>query len=541
MSFQTGLSGLTASSRSLDVIGHNIANVNTTGMKASRAEFHELVAASLGACKSINPGIGVSVATISQQFGQGSITSTGNNLDVAINGGGFFQVTQTDGSPAYTRDGSFKLDKEGFLITNSDANVMGLPTDATGKPTSATLQKLQLPTNSPIGAKQTTKIAAEFNLDARAKVATDIVPYPPITTYGTSLVAYDSQGVEIPVTLNFVKTSANTWDVYDSTTLATGAQALATNAAITQTNAANAELHTKNTALNATNDALDVTNTTLNAPNDTLDATNTELNAATDALDAENTTWNTENPTETPRPTYASGGLTRLPTYATGGLTRHPTYASGGLTRLPTYDVTGLNPAEEKIPAAAELVPTGATLQLTFDANGKLVTPKENVELTLTSLNPAVGENGEFTVELDLSKATQYGTSFAVSDLTQDGYTAGDLTGLSVGEDGVINARYSNGQTQSVGKIALADFRNVQGLMPAGGNAWVSTMLSGPPVQGMPSVGKFGGLRPGALEDSNVDLTSELVNMMTAQRAYQANAQTIKTQDQVMSTLVNLR
>jgi len=128
-----------------------------------------------------------------------------------------------------------------------------------------------------------------------------------------------------------------------------------------------------------------------------------------------------------------------------------------------------------------------------------------------------------------------------VADLTQDGYTAGELTSLSIGEDGLVTTRYSNGQTQSAGKITLADFRNVQGLSPLGGNAWAETFASGQPVQGSAAVGRFGALRSGALEDSNVDLTAELVNMMTAQRAYQANAQTIKTQDQIMSTLVNLR
>src|SRR5512133_3059451 len=114
MSFQTGLSGLNASSRSLDVIGNNIANANTTGMKSSRAEFGDLVASSLGAGGTGGAGIGVAMASISQQFSQGNINITGNDLDVAINGGGFFQLALPDGSAAYTRDGSFKLDANGY-------------------------------------------------------------------------------------------------------------------------------------------------------------------------------------------------------------------------------------------------------------------------------------------------------------------------------------------------------------------------------------------------------------------------------------------
>lgn len=173
-----------------------------------------------------------------------------------------------------------------------------------------------------------------------------------------------------------------------------------------------------------------------------------------------------------------------------------------------------------------------------FDTSGKLIPSSTPTSLTLTSPNPTIGQ---FSVSLDTSNVTQYGTAFAVSTLTQDGYTAGEITGLSIAEDGVITTRYSNGQTQAAGQVTLADFRNVQGLSPLGGNAWAATYASGQPVQGSPGSGKFGALKSGSLEESNVDLTAELVNMMVAQRSYQANAQTIKTQDQVLSTLVNLR
>ena len=128
-----------------------------------------------------------------------------------------------------------------------------------------------------------------------------------------------------------------------------------------------------------------------------------------------------------------------------------------------------------------------------------------------------------------------------MSELTQDGYASGELTGINIENNGMIMTRYSNGVTRAEGQLALASFRNTQGLASIGGNNWVETFESGQPVKGAATDGNFGSLRSGALEESNVDLTAELVNMMTAQRAYQANAQTIKTQDQVMSTLVNLR
>ena len=144
-------------------------------------------------------------------------------------------------------------------------------------------------------------------------------------------------------------------------------------------------------------------------------------------------------------------------------------------------------------------------------------------------------------VKLNFTGATQYGSSFAVTDLTQDGYAPGQLNGVSLDASGVISVRYSNGQFKSAGQIEIASFRNMQGLMSLGGTTWARTNTSGEAIVGTPGAGSFGSLQSGSLESSNVDLTGELVNMMTAQRAYQANAQTIKTQDQVLQTLVNLR
>ena len=426
MSFQTGLSGLNTASRNLDVIGNNIANANTVGMKSSRAEFADLIASTNGLSGASTAGIGTSVATVSQQFAQGNINITGNDLDIAINGGGFFQLTLPDGSAAYSRDGQFKLDTAGKIVTNTGANVMGYPTDpVTGLPTSSSTQALSLPTTAPIAAKQTSSIVAEFNLDARSSVAASATPPTPRTTYGTSLSAYDAQGVSVPVNLYFERAASTP-----------------------------------------------------------ADATVTPPVAASD-------NWNVYD-------------------VATGG------------TRL---------------------------FQMKFDGSGALVSYTAGTSTVATpgttpfdlSIDPPTGITPTFTAALDISKVTQYGANFAVSNLTQNGYAPGELVSLKIGEKGVITARYSNGQTQAAGQVALANFRNVQGLAPSGGGNWRETANSGQPVLGAPGQGKLGALNAGAVEESNVDLTAELVNMMTAQRSYQANAQTIKTQDQVISTLVNLR
>ncbi len=156
--------------------------------------------------------------------------------------------------------------------------------------------------------------------------------------------------------------------------------------------------------------------------------------------------------------------------------------------------------------------------------------------LTLTS-----GAVTPLALNFDITGSTQYGSPFSVNTLTQDGYGSGRLAGFNIRDDGIIVGRYTNGRTRDLGQVVLADFRNPQGLNPLGGNMWEETSESGLAIVGIPQSGAFGSLQSSAVEDSTVDLTAELVDMITAQRVYQANAQTIKTQDQVMQTLVNLR
>jgi flagellar hook protein FlgE len=183
---------------------------------------------------------------------------------------------------------------------------------------------------------------------------------------------------------------------------------------------------------------------------------------------------------------------------------------------------------------------TPTSLILKFDSSGTLISPTA-AALPKITIPTTGGITPDIVATLDIIKVTQFASSSAVIGITQNGYTAGDLTGVSIDQKGILTTTYLNGQTQRLAQISLADFRNPQGLAPISGGAWVETFTSGQAIQGKPLEGKFGELRPGALEESNVDLTAELVAMMTAQRSYQANVQTIKTQDQVVQALVNLR
>jgi flagellar hook protein FlgE len=178
--------------------------------------------------------------------------------------------------------------------------------------------------------------------------------------------------------------------------------------------------------------------------------------------------------------------------------------------------------------------------QLTFKTDGTLDTTATTLPFNLT-VPLTNGATTPFNFTLDFNGATQFGSQFAVNTLQQDGFSSGQLTGYDIGKDGIVKGRYSNGQTRTLGQFLLTSFPNPNGLQPLGNNAWAETAASGQPVPGTPGAGNLGVVQSGAVEESNVDLTQELVDMITAQRVYQANAQTIKTQDQILQTIVNLR
>jgi len=420
MGFQQGLSGLNATSKNLEVIGNNIANSNTYGAKASRAEFSDMYASAMNGAGANSIGIGVSLSSVSQQFTQGNIASSQNPMDLAINGAGFFQVTDGKNPTMYTRNGQFKVDRDGFIVNNQQQRLMGYPADPAGVIIPGAAGPLQMPTGG-ITPKVTTTIGMEMNLDARAGVTLPAagapIDFADPTTYNnaTSQTVYDATGQGVALTYYFQKAGANTWNVY-----------------------------------------------------------------------------------------VAANGT--------------PIATAGG------------NPA--------------ATTTITFPANGGTPTaPVGTVPIDIPSVANAVGATTVpiTGVALDVTGATQYGSQFGVTDLAQDGYASGQLIGVQFEDNGIVLARYSNGETRPAGQIEIASFRNPQGLEPLGGNAWGRTFASGDPLVGAPGDGNLGVLQAGALEESNVDLTAELVDMITAQRVYQANAQTIKTQDQILQTIVNLR
>ena len=420
MSFQQGLSGLNASSKNLEIIGNNIANANTFGTKVSRAEFSDVYAAALNGAGANSVGIGTNMAAVAQQFTQGAITTSDNPMDLAINGAGFFQITDGKSPVQYSRNGQFKVDRDGFIVNAFGKQLMGYAADGLGVIQPGQAVALQLPTGG-VSPKPTGRMDIEMNLDSRKSVTVPVagaaIDFNDAATYNnaTSLTLYDAKGQEVALTYYFQKTATDTWNVYAT-------------------------------------------------------ANGTSVLGAPDAPDPISTI------------TFAPDG---------------------------SAPISPIGPITFTVPA---------------------------------SINSAGAETLELTdIILNTGGATQFGAAFTVTDLRQDGFSSGQLVAIAIENNGIITARYSNGQSRPAGQIEVATFRNPQGLQPSGSNAWSRTYASGDPVTGVPGDGNLGVLQSGALEESNVDLTGELVQMITAQRIYQANAQTIKAQDQVLQTLVNLR
>lgn len=183
-------------------------------------------------------------------------------------------------------------------------------------------------------------------------------------------------------------------------------------------------------------------------------------------------------------------------------------------------------------------VGTAQTLQ--YSNTGALVSPASPGELTFPPYTPATGA-APMNLSIDVSRTTQYGSTFSVNSLTQDGYTTGRLIGMDIGSTGVVQARFTNGRSIPLGQVALANFANPQGLQQLGDTNWAETYNSGQALRGQAGNSGFGLLQSGALEASNVDITEQLVNMITAQRNFQANAQMISTSDQITQTIINIR
>jgi flagellar hook protein FlgE len=405
--FNIALSGLTAASTDLDVVSNNVANANTVGFKSSRAEFADVYAAGAVNLNQSSVGQGVRVDATAQQFTQGDVTTTGSNLDIAINGNGFFTLKDASGT-VYSRNGEFTQDLNGNVVNATGQALQVYPPTANGGFNTGTTTDLNLETAQ--SAPQATSTGTVI-LNLPAASTAPVLPFDPnnAATYNqsTSTTVYDSLGTAQTATFYFTQTAApNTWTV--------------------------------NMTVNGT---------------------------------------------------------------LVGG-------------------------------------PPAAPTTLTFSNTGAVTAPPGGA-LAFNGFAPTDG-SAPMNMSFNFGQSTQFGGDFGVTSIVQNGFATGQLSTVSIDASGIVSAVYTNGRTTQLGQVAMANFPNPGGLKQLGNTNWASTFQSGTVVEGTASSAGFGSLQSGALESSNVDLTTELVNMITAQRAFQANAQAITTANQNSQTVIGI-
>ena len=530
MAFQQGLSGLNSSARALDVISNNIANASTVGYKGAQAQFADVYAASLGVGGGSQVGIGAAMSIVQQQFSQGNISNSNNPLDIAVNGSGFFRLQKnaTDQTITYTRNGQYHLDDEGYIVNAQNNNLTGYPI-VNGVTNRASLVPVQLDTTGVVplatGAATTNAgIQTQINMDDRdLKSLTSATPnnlapwnantsFPPNNlntfNYSTSVTVYDQKGNDHSLSMYFTRVgnsdntapAKNLWQVHyvlddqDITNQVDAATSGGTGVPTLEFGADGQVVTTGFTSVAGIAKTETISATTGDPLAFTPLAgsfTVTSLDGATTYVDGTDYSYN-----------YTTGELEYL------------TIAAG----------------------------TSLSVSYTTDATAMASDYKFNINVAdLATAHPQFADLFPNDIPIDYDNSTLFGSGYDVNKMVQDGYPYGRLSSTSVSADGVLRGSYSNGQTKDIAQLVLVDFISPTGLMSVGNNQWAETSASGQPLIGDPGTGNRGVLQSSAVEDANIDLTQELVNLITQQRNYQANAQSIKTQDQVMQTLVNLR
>lgn len=408
----SGRSGIQAHGTAISVLADNIANGNTTGFKAARADFVDLLAGSLGGGGSATAtGSGSAVAKVTRILNQGTFESTGRGLDVAIDGNGFLVVQDGFGSRYFTRAGNLQVNPEGFLLDQNGYQVMGFPSNGSGGLTT-------LNVNARVAQDiSTSSMTWSGNLDAASAITTppgvvSFVNLSNSSSFQYTMKVFDSLGASHDVSAYFFHTATNEWQVR----------------------------------------------------------------------------------------LYADGGDITAGTAGTPSLL--------------------------------------GTVNLTFTAAGQLNT---GVTPGTTTITPA-WSNGSNpgSIAVDFSNFSQFASANTIDSADQNGTGSGSVTGFSVRPDGTLVARLDNGQTSSIGVIALASFANGEGLQRLGNSLFAESADSGEAVIGNPGVGIFGALQSGSLELSTADLAADFIKLISLQRGFQGSSRIISSINDLLNEVVNL-
>jgi flagellar hook protein FlgE len=639
--FNTAVTGLKAATTDLDVTGNNIANASTVGFKSSRTEFGDIYAtAVVGAGSSNVAGAGVTVTDIAQDFQAGTVEFTNNNLDLAINGSGFFQLDDGQGGTTYTRAGAFELDKDGFMVSKTGKYLQGYGLDEEGN--RLPIGNLAV-TEKESPPKATEEIDLSFNIDSREDSATLLNDYdkdePGSFTYSTTVRTFDSLGNEHTVKINMAEarpvqaqqqvTSLTTGDAISGVTVTaahmaelagyTAGDVISSGAFFSDlTDPVTGDSRIGSVVYNGPNDItlrfksefpepdlVQISGSATVAEIDEIDANETytfaidsgevplaaavvlevggisigtlgvgstadqigqaitaseakilDANPSVESVIYDNVnqevvvTYKAEagdiTPAEAISITETSGVAAGAPFEA--AIVKNGDNSFEGVYRMYAY----LN-GSEQLDIGKELDPgeTGTGTEpgpilIKFNPSNGLLTGINGDQFSAGSVVPTITITGAdpadstTVIDLDIANTTQFASSSIVKASTQDGYTKGDLIGVTFAGTGEMVASFSNGQTQDLGVVAIATFENQSGLSPSGDTEWTSTLTSGDAIVNPPGTGLNGTLQSAALEQSNVDLSAELVSLIEAQRNFQANSKTLETLNTVTQNILQI-
>jgi flagellar hook protein FlgE len=508
-SFYIPLSGLSSDSTALNTIANNLSNMNTTAYKAQTTNFSDLFYQQVGSSGSgdeIQVGGGVKVASNITNYTQGSFDTNGaTSSDVALNGSGFFLVNN-GGTNLLTRDGAFSQNTSGNLITAGGLEVMGFPAVNGVVNTSAALAPINIPVVGQVQQPQaTTTFGMTANLDSQAAIGASVPGQVQV---------YDSLGNSYEATVTYTKTANNAWS-YSVSMPDTLKQASATVAGVTTDTynfgSSGATLATVNPGSNLSITGATATSTaTITTP--TVTAGESIANYVTALTNA-----------------ITAAGIVGVAVSSN---------AAGQLTITGSNFTTSGSVIQDPV-ASANAIGT-----LTFNSSGNLVSPAANIaNISFGGLSDGaatmkltwniLGSNGTPTVgQVDASSST--------SAATQNGYGSGSYQGFSIASNGTVTAAYSNGQTQTVGQLALANVTNLEGLALQGNGNYATTLASGPASVGVSGTDGLGTIQDSALEQSNVNISAEFSDLIIAQRAFEANAKSVTTFDTVTQDTINM-
>jgi flagellar hook protein FlgE len=503
--FSIPLSGLTAESTALSAIANNLSNQNTTGYKDTEVLFSDLFYQSLGTTGSGDPiqvGAGTEVSSMPSLFTQGSISATGVPTDVAIQGTGFFAVQDASGVTEYTRAGDFTVDQNNFLVTSAGQQVLGYPATNGVVNTGGGIAPIQLGAGTISPPSATANVELTTNLNAAGGIG---------STFSTPVTIYDSLGNSHSLTYTFTNTGPNTWS-YSLSIPPTDLNAIN---GVPQTG-----VLASGTLTFDGNGNLIGTSGGPAAPaygaNNVGNGTVTGL-AATGATVAQTVTLTATSATQFSVVGSVSGNL--------GTATVGTPFTSGQLDFTINAGSTAFAVGDTATVATTPLTLGNVTaIPITDFADGAT-----NQTLNWNLLSGTTPE------------MTQVAAASSTSATEQDGSSSGSLVNFNIGSDGTITGSFSNGKTQALGQLALANFANENGLQLDGSTDYSTTLASGPAVVGIPGAGGLGTISGGSLELSNVDIATEFANLIVAQRGFEADAKAVTTFDQILQDTIALK